>query len=90
MFMCLQKKWRKDYMQNKFIRIKYDDATLSQIAVENIIGIVIVYFEQENKHALQVITKYESFQVFYGTWAKCHELLNKLNNILEAEIVDLN
>lgn len=83
------------------LRTKFDRAQVTQISAACIEGCAVLYIEEADKHCLEIHSKIGvSYNPFVGTFAECHALLNKLNDVLNDyynglyddgfHIVDLN
>jgi len=76
-------------MMPKFLRFKACGAACIQIDIPSIQGISVQFNEEREVFVLTIFTGGDFYEVYSGTFDQCHYFLNKINNAISPEIVDI-
>ncbi len=71
-----------------FIRFKLPGARVLEVDVNAIVSLCI-NADEYGEYVLCAFSSTQIYDLCYGTFAQCHELLNQLHDILNIDIIDV-
>lgn len=76
-------------MSKKFLRIKFEGSCVMELPPDAVEYLNIAHDPEMGEHMLIIGAFNENHVVCIGTFHKCHELLNKLHDALDIQLIDI-